>query len=96
MPHFDEPTHAGLTFGLSYDKLTPGHLIKPGCLARQPLCHKVTLPSSVARQTSCHKVNLSRYEARWRHFIMTCDIYSTEINKLNENTEKVNEVKLRV
>ena len=23
---------------------------------------------------------------------MTCDIYGTEINKLNENTEKVNEV----
>ena len=56
---------------------TPGACIKPGCLARRPLCHKVNLP---------------RYEARRRHFIMTCDIYGTEINKLHQNTEKVNEV----
>ena len=56
---------------------TPGACIKPGCLARRPLSHKVNLPSCVARR---------------RHFIMTCYIYGTEINKLNENTEKVNEV----
>ena len=31
----------------------------------------------------CPKVNLPRYDARRRHFIMTCDIYGTEINKLN-------------
>ena len=56
---------------------TPGACIKPGRLARRPLCHKVNLPSCVARR---------------RHFIMNCDIYGTEINKLHENTEKVNEV----
>ena len=65
--------------------------------AYMPLCHKVNLPSSVARRPLCHKVNLPRYkarrslchkvipiyEARRRHLIMTCDIYGTEINKLN-------------
>ena len=70
----------------------------PSCVARRPLCHKVNLPSCVARwplwhkvnQPSCvawrplrHKVNLPRYDARRRHFIMTCDIYGIEINKLN-------------
>ena len=71
---------------------TPGACIKSGCLARRPLCHKVNLPSCVARRPLCHRVNLPRYEARRRHFIMNCYIYGTEINKLNENTEKVNEV----
>ena len=71
---------------------TPGACIKPGCLARRPLCHKVNLPSCVARRPLCHRVNLPRCEVRRRHFIMTCYIYGTEINKLNENTEKVNEV----
>ena len=71
---------------------TPGACIKRACLARWRLCHKVNLPSSVARRPVCHRVNLSRYEARRRHFIMTYYIYGTEINKLNENTEKVNEV----
>ena len=56
---------------------TPGACIKPGRLARRPLGHKVNLP---------------RYEARRRHFIMTCDIYGTEINKLHQNTENVTEV----
>ena len=51
--------------------------------AYMPLCHKVNLPSSVARRPLCHKVNLPIYEARRRHLIMTCDIYGTEINKLN-------------
>ena len=37
---------------------TPGACIKPGCLVRRPLCHKVNLPSSVARRPLCHKVNL--------------------------------------
>ena len=37
---------------------TPGACIKPGCLARRPLSHKVNLPSSVARRPLCHKVNL--------------------------------------
>ena len=55
----------------------------PSSEARRPLCHKVNLPSSVARRPLCHKVNLPRYEARRRHLIMTCDIYRTEINKLN-------------
>ena len=36
--------------------------MKPGCLARRLLCHKVNLP---------------RCEARRRHFIMTCDIFGT-------------------
>ena len=36
--------------------------MKPGCLARRPLCHKVNLP---------------RCEARRGHFIMTCDIFGT-------------------
>ena len=104
---------------------TPGACIKPGCLARRPLshkvnlpssvarrplchkvnlqssvvrrplyhkvnlpssvvrrplwplCHKLNLPSCVARRPLCHKVNLPRWEARQRHFIMTCDIYGT-------------------
>ena len=64
----------------------------PSSVAQRPLCHKVNLPSSVARRPLCHKVNLPRYEARRRHFLMTCDTYDTEINKLNEHTEKVNEV----
>ena len=68
---------------------TPGACIKSGCLARRPLCHKVNLPSCVARRPLCHRVNLPRYGARRQHFIMTCYIYGTEINKLNENTEKV-------
>ena len=70
----------------------------PSCVARWPLCHKVNLPSCVARWPLCHKVNqpsceawrplcpkvnLPRYDARRCHFIMTCDIYGTEINKLN-------------
>ena len=86
---------------------TPGACIKPGrlarrplghkvnlpsCVGRRPLCHKVNLPSCVARRPLCHGVNLPRYEARRRHFIMTCDIYGTEINKLHQNTENVNEV----
>ena len=77
---------------------TPRACIKPGCFARRPLCHKVNLPSCVARwplwhkvnqpsceawRPLCHKVNLPRYDARRRHFIMTCDIYGIEINKLN-------------
>ena len=86
---------------------TPGACIKPGrlarrplghkvnlpsCVGRRPLCHGVNLPSCVARRPLCHGVNLPKYEARRRHFIMTCDIYGTEINKLHENIEKVNEV----
>ena len=70
----------------------------PSCVARWPLCHKVNLPSCVARWPLCHKVNqpsceawrplcpkvnLPRYDARRCHFIMTCDIHGTEINKLN-------------
>ena len=70
----------------------------PSCVARPPFCHKVNLPSCVARwplclkvnqpsceawRPLCHKVNLPRYDARRRHFIMTCDIYGLEINKLN-------------
>ena len=55
----------------------------PSSVARRPLCHKVNLPRYEARRPLCHKVNLPRYEARRRHLIMTCDIYGTEINKLN-------------
>ena len=77
---------------------TPRACIKPGCFARlplcykvnlpsceawRPLCHKVNLPSCVSRRPLCHKVNLPRYDACRRHFIMTCDIYGIEINKLN-------------
>ena len=47
------------------------------CVDRRPLCHKVNLPSCVVRQPLCHKVNLPRCEARWRHLIMTCDIFGT-------------------
>ena len=40
-------------------RATPGACIKPGCLARRPLCHKVNLPASCeARRPLCHKVNL--------------------------------------
>ena len=55
----------------------------PSSVAQRPLCHKVNLPRYEARRPLCHKVNLPRYEARRRHLIMTCDIYGTEINKLN-------------
>ena len=66
--------------------------MKPRCLARRPLCHKVNLPSCVGRQPLCHKVNLlrcearrplchkvnlQRCEARRRYLIMTCDIFGT-------------------
>ena len=55
-----------------------GACIKPGCLARRPLWHKVNLPASCdAQQLLCHKVNLPRYEARRHHFIMTFDIFGT-------------------
>ena len=47
-------------------------------VARRPLCYKVNLLSCVARQPWCHKVNLPRCEARWRHLVMTCDIFGTE------------------
>ena len=56
----------------------------PSCVARQPLCHKVNLPrcevnlpTCVARRPLSHKVNLPRCEARWRHLIITCDIFGT-------------------
>ena len=55
----------------------------PSSVARRPLCHKVNLPRYEARRPLCHKVNIPIYEARRRHLIMTCDIYGTEINKLN-------------
>ena len=86
-------------FGLSLHiflwkmRATPGACIKPGCLARRPLCHKVNLTatcearhplfhkvnllSCVARRPLFQKVNLPRCEARRRHFIMTCDIFGT-------------------
>ena len=71
---------------------TPAVCIKPGCLARRPLFHKVNIPSCVARRKLClkvnlptfvarrplcHKVNLPRCEAWRRHFMMTCDILRT-------------------
>ena len=72
-------------------RATPCACIKPRCLARRPLCHKVNLAASceaqrllchkvsllscVARRALFHKVNLSRSEARRHHFIMTCDIF---------------------
>ena len=31
-------------------RATPGACIKPGCLARRPLCHKVNLPASCEAQ----------------------------------------------
>ena len=55
----------------------------PSSVARRPLCHKVNLPRYEARRPLCHKVNIPIHEARRRHLIMTCDIYGTEINKLN-------------
>ena len=54
---------------------TPGACIKPVCLARRPLCHKVNLLSCVARRPLFHKVNLLKCEAWRRHFIITCDIF---------------------
>ena len=46
---------------------------------RQPLCHKVNLPSCVhvAWRSLCHKVNIPRCEAQRRHFFMTCDVFGT-------------------
>ena len=51
--------------------------MKPGCLARRPLCHKVNLLRCEARRPLCHKVNLQRCKGRRRHFIMTSDIFGT-------------------
>ena len=46
-------------------RATPGACIKPGCLARRPLCHKVNLPASCkAQRLLCHKVNLPSCEAQ--------------------------------
>ena len=84
---------------------TPRACIKPVCFARRPLCHKVNLPSCVARwplwhkvnqpscvawRPLCHKVNLPRYDARRRHFIMTCDIYGIEIILSKRSAQKSN------
>ena len=39
-------------------RATPGACIKPGCLARRPLCHKANLPASCeAQRLLCHRVN---------------------------------------
>ena len=46
-------------------RATPGVCIKPGCLARTPLFHKVNLPASCGTQRLlCHKVNLLSCVAR--------------------------------
>ena len=74
-------------------RATPAACIKPGCLVRRPLCHKVNLLASceaqrllyhkvnllscVARRLLFNKVNLPRCEARRHHFIMTCDTFGT-------------------
>ena len=50
---------------------TSGACIKPDCLARRPLCHKLNQPSCVAWRRLHHKVNLPRCEAWQRHLIMT-------------------------
>ena len=39
---------------------TPDACIKPGCLARRPLNHKVNLLGYVAQRLLCHEVNLPR------------------------------------
>ena len=53
-------------FGLSLHiflwkmRATPGACIKPGCLTRRPLCHKVNLPASCeAQRLLCHILKLS-------------------------------------
>ena len=53
--------------------------MKPGCLARRPLCHKVNLPSCVVtvQRPLCQKVSLPRCEAWRRLFILTCDMFGT-------------------
>ena len=44
---------------------TPGACIKPGCLARRSLCHKLNLPASCeAQRLLCHKLNLLSCVAR--------------------------------
>ena len=59
-------------------RATPSACIKPGCLARRPLCHKVNLQVSCeVQRLLCHEVNRPRCEARRHHFIMTCDIFGT-------------------
>ena len=41
-------------------RATPDACIRPGCLARRPLCHKVNLPASCeAQRLLCHKLKLS-------------------------------------
>ena len=53
--------------------------MKPSCLARRPLCHKVNLP---------------RCEARRRYFIMTCDIFGTgQTNILARGTQRLFSIK---
>ena len=60
--------------------VVPQECNPPSCVvARRPLCHKVNLSVCVVpRRLLCHKVNLPRYEARRRHFIMTCDILAPD------------------
>ena len=40
--------------------VTPDACIKPGCLARRPLYHKLNLLGYVAQRPLCHEVNLPR------------------------------------
>ena len=65
------PTEFGLpVLGLSlhiflWKMRAPGACIKPSCLARRPLCHKVNLPASCeAQRLLCHKVKLLSCVAR--------------------------------
>ena len=64
-------TMSKIYFGLSLYvflwkmRATPAACIKPRCLARRPLCHKVNLPASCeAQRLLCHKVNLLSCVAR--------------------------------
>ena len=46
-------------------RATPGACIKPGCLVRRPLYHKVNLAASCeAQRLLCHRVNLPSCAAR--------------------------------
>ena len=85
-------------------RATFGACIKPDCLARRPLCLKENLPRYGARR--CHFImTCDAYDTGQTNRLALCFVLGktytpahgsatqvTEINKLNQNTEKVNEV----
>ena len=64
--------------GFSSAAVVPQSKFTELCSSAAVVPHKGSLPSCVVgRGPLNHKVSLPRCEARWRHFIMTCDILGT-------------------